>query len=77
MGHTEKRLMAELATLNEAEKARLLAYVERLKGERLVGAVHGLAAERAREREALAAELAPFRVALAGYNFDRAEANAR
>ena len=33
MGHTEKRLIAELATLNEAEQARLLAYVERLKAE--------------------------------------------
>ena len=77
MGHTEKRLIAELATLNEAEQARLLAYVERLKAERLAGAVNGLAAERARARDSLAAELAPFRVALAGYKFDRAEANAR
>ena len=71
MGHTEKRLIAELATLNEAEQARLLAYVERLKAERLAGA------EQARRRDALSAELAPFRVALAGYKFDRDEANAR
>ena len=76
MGHAE-RIMAEIATLDEAEQARLLAYVEKLKAERAVASGLALTADQARDRDALAAELAPFRVSLAGYRFDRNEANAR
>lgn len=63
MGHTE-RIIVELASLDEAEQARLLLFVEALKVEREV-------------RAALAAALAPYRVALGSYRFDREEANAR
>lgn len=76
MGHTE-RIIAELASLNEAEQASLLAYVEKLKAERHVAGALALTAQQARDRDALAAELAPFRVSLEGYRFDREEANAR
>ena len=76
MGHTE-RIIAELASLNEAEQASLLAYVEKLKASRLAARALTLTAAQARDRDALAAELAPFRVSLEGYKFDRDEANAR
>jgi hypothetical protein len=72
MGHTE-RIIAELATLSEREQVELLAYVEALKAKRSLK----LTAAQKRERDALAAELAPFRVSLEGYKFDREEANAR
>ena len=76
MGHAE-RIIAELASLSEAEQARLLAYVEELKVERMAARSLQLTATQARERDALAAELAPFRVSFTGYKFDREEANAR
>lgn len=76
MGHTE-RIIAELASLSEMEQASLLAYVENLKARRLATSAVGLTATQARERDALAAEPAPFRVSLEGYKFDREEANAR
>lgn len=76
MGHTE-RIIAELASLSETEQASLLAYVENLKALRLASSAVDLTAAQARERDALAAELAPFRVSLTGYKFDRDEANAR
>ena len=77
MGHIEQRLIAELATLNQAEQASLLAHVERLKAERSAAAVQGLTAAQGSGCDALAAQLASFRIALGGYKFDRAEANAR
>ena len=76
MGHAE-RIMAEIASLDEAEQARLLAYVEKLKAARVTAKAPGLSAAQARDRDALAAELSPFRVSLAGFKFDREEANAR
>ena len=76
MGHAE-RIIAEIVTLNEVELANLLAYVEKLKAERVAANAPRLTAAQARDRDALAAELAPFRVSLAGYKFDREEANAR
>ena len=76
MGHAE-RIIAEIATLNEAEQASLLAYVEKLKAGRVAAKLPTLTAAQARDRDALAAELAPFRVSLVGYKFDREEANAR
>lgn len=76
MGHAE-RIIAEIATLDETERASLLAYVERLKAERAIAKTSPLTASQARDRDTLAAELAPFRVSLAGYKFDRDEANAR
>ena len=72
MGHAE-RIIAEIATLDETEKARLLAFVEQLKAAREP-------TEKTRQdadRRQLAAALAPFRVRLAGYRFDREEASAR
>ena len=76
MGHAE-RIIAEIATLNETEQASLLAYVEKLKAGRLAVKAPKLTAAQARDRDALAAELAPFRVSFVGYKFDREEANAR
>ena len=76
MGHAE-RIIAAIATLNEVEQASLLAFVEKLKAGRVVAKVTKLTAAQTRDRDALAAELAPFRVSLAGYRFDREEANAR
>lgn len=70
MGHTE-RIIAELATLDEAEQARLLAFVRELKAART------LTAQQQADRAKLSAELAPFRVRLADFRFDREEANAR
>lgn len=70
MGHTE-RIVAELATLDEVEKARLLAFVHELKAARLVSV------QQQDDREMLSAALAPYRVALAGFRFDREDANAR
>ncbi|HMN75497.1 MAG TPA: hypothetical protein PKC97_05480 [Burkholderiaceae bacterium] len=70
MGHTE-RIVAELATLDETEKARLLAFVHELKAARTLGA------KQQGDRATLSAALAPYRVALAGFRFDREEANAR
>ena len=75
MGHTE-RIIAELATLDEAQQASLLAFVEQLKAERAAAGGEAVAAHR-EARAALRAALAPYRVALAGYRFDREEANAR
>ena len=77
MGHTERRLIAELATLSEAEQSRLLDYAHRMKAARIAQPESARTAEQANRHTALAAELNPFRVALAGYKFDRAEANAR
>ena len=76
MGHAE-RIIAEISTLNEAEQASLLAYVEKLKAGRAATKRSKLTAAQALDRDALAAELAPFRISLAGYKFDRDEANAR
>lgn len=76
MGHAE-RIIAEIATLDEIEQASLLAYVEKLKAGRAAAKGPRLTAAQALDRDALAAELAPFRVSLAGYKFDRDEANAR
>jgi len=70
MGHTE-HIMAELATLDEAERARLLAFVRELKAART------LTTQQQEDRAKLSAALAPFRVPLAGYRFDREDANAR
>ena len=70
MGHTE-HIIAELATLDEAEQARLLDFLRELK------AARALAAQQQEERAKLSAALAPFRVRLADYRFDREEANAR
>lgn len=77
MGHTE-RIIVELASLDATEQARLLAFVETLKAERLSRGVDGGSDATQREaRAALAAALAPYRVALTGYRFDRDAANAR
>ena len=76
MGLAE-RIIAEIATLNAAEQANLLAYVEKLKAERVTAKAPNLTAAQALDREALAAELSSVRVSLAGYKFDREEANAR
>lgn len=77
MGHTE-RIIVELASLDEAEQARLLLFVEALKVERVERAADGGSDAAQREvRAALAAALAPYRVALGSYRFDREEANAR
>jgi hypothetical protein len=76
MGHAE-RIIAEIATLDESEQASLLAYVEKLKAGRATAQAPKLSAAQARDRDALAAELAPFRVSLADFKFDREEANAR
>lgn len=70
MGHTE-RIIAEIATLDEAEQARLLAFVRDLK------AARSLTAQQREDQARLSAALAPFRVALAGCRFDRDDANAR
>ena len=72
MGHAE-RIIAEIATLDEAEQARLLAFVEALKAAR----ASVLTAQQLDDRAMLAAALAPFRVPLAERRFDREEANAR
>ena len=72
MGHAE-RIIAEIATLNEVEQANLLAYVEKLKADRLAVKVPKLTAAQVRDRDALVAELTPFRVSFAGYKFDREE----
>ena len=72
MGHAE-RIIAEIATLDEAEQARLLAFVEALKAARANTMTQGQLEDRAR----LAAALASFRVPLAEHRFDREEANAR
>lgn len=77
MGHTE-RIIVELASLDETEQARLPAFGETLKAGRLARAADGGGNAAQREaRAAMAAALAPYRVALAGYRFDREEANAR
>lgn len=76
MGHAE-RIIAEIATLDEIEQASLLAYVEKLKAGRAAAKAMELTAAQARDRDALAAELAPYRVSFVGYKFDREEANAR
>jgi hypothetical protein len=76
MGHTE-RIIAELASLSETEQSSLLEYVEKLKAARLAACAIELTEAQTRDRDALAAELAPFRVSLEGYEFDREEANAR
>jgi hypothetical protein len=76
MGHAE-RIMAEIAMLDEAEQVRLLAYVESLKAARLMAKMPALNPAQALDRDALAAELSSVRVSLAGYKFDREEANAR
>jgi len=70
MGHTE-RIAAELATLDEAEKARLLAFMHELKASR------NLSAQQQDDRASLFAALAPYRVPLAGFRFDREDDNAR
>ena len=76
MGHAE-RIIAEIAALDEAEQASVLAYVERLKGLRMAAKAPGLTAAQLHDRDALAADLSEFRVSLEGYRFDREEANAR
>ena len=72
MGHAE-RIIAEIATLDEAEQARLLAFVGALKAAR----ANPLTSQQCRDCAELAVALAPFRVHLADYRFDREEANAR
>ena len=76
MEHAE-RIMAEIAMLDDAEQARLMAYVETLKAARLMAKTPALDTAQALDRDALAAELSSFRVSLAGYKFDREQANAR
>jgi hypothetical protein len=70
MGHTE-HIMAEIATLDAAEQARLLAFVRELKAART------LTVQQREDQAKLSAALAPFRVSLAGHRFDREDANAR
>ena len=72
VGHAEK-IIAELATLDEFEQARLLAFVEGLKLARR----NALTAQQRDDCAELAALLAPFRIPLAGYRFDREEASSR
>jgi hypothetical protein len=77
MGHAE-RIIAEIAALDDAEKAAVLEYVEHMKSTQTAGKVANRpTTERARDRDALAAELQPFRASLKGYEFNREEANAR
>lgn len=70
MGYTE-RIMVEIATLDAAEQARLLAFVRDLKAART------LTTQQQDDQAKLSAALAPFRVQLAGWRFDREDANAR
>ena len=72
MGHAE-RIIAEVATLDESEQVRLLAFVEALKAARS----DPLTPQQLADRAAIAAAFAPYRVCLGGYRFDREEANAR
>jgi hypothetical protein len=74
---TIDRIIAEASTLDETQQARLLAFVEQLKAERMRARGITLTAEQARARDALARALASFRLPLAAYRFDREEANAR
>ena len=72
MGHTE-RIIAELATLDEAEQARLLVFMAELRAAR----ARASTGQQQDDRTKLSALLAPFRVPVADYRFDREEANAR
>jgi hypothetical protein len=76
VGHAE-RIIAEIATLNEVEQVSLLVFVARLKAARSAAKLPKLDAAQTRDRDALAAELSQVRISLAGYKFDREEANAR
>jgi hypothetical protein len=76
MGNID-RIIAEVASLDEARQAKLLAYVEQLKAEQKQGLGIELTADQARARDEVAAALTSFRLPLAGYKFDREEANAR
>lgn len=74
MGHAEK-IIAELATLDEAESAKLLEYVQQLKAQR--PAAEAAEADAAK-RERLIVGLRKYRLRMpADYRFDRDEANAR
>ena len=64
--------VAVAGTVDEAyAKARLLANVHELKSARM------LSVQQQDDRAMLSAALAPYRVALAGFRFDREDANAR
>ncbi|HEU0201874.1 MAG TPA: hypothetical protein VFR86_15765 [Burkholderiaceae bacterium] len=76
MGNID-RIIAEASSLDEARQAKLLAYVERLKVEQKQSRGIELTGDQARARDEIAAALASFRLPLAGYKFDREEANAR
>jgi len=76
MGHAE-RIIAELESLDEAEQARLLAYVEKLKAERSRAYLIAITAAQARDKADVANALARFRVSVASYRFDRKAANTR
>jgi hypothetical protein len=75
MGHTE-RIIAELASLEEADKARVLAYLQQLKSERETE-------ERRRSPMAeedfakLRAVFDRYRLRMTGFKFNRDEANER
>jgi hypothetical protein len=75
MGNID-RIIAEASSLDEARQAKLLAYVKQLRAEQQARGIQ-LTADQARTRDEIAAALAPFRVSLAGYKFNREEANAR
>ncbi|HEY4067018.1 MAG TPA: hypothetical protein VGM74_09005 [Burkholderiaceae bacterium] len=64
--------MAEIATLDDAEQAHVLAYVEQLKAARAGMKSPELASAQARARAVLAVDLSPFRVSLAGHRGPKA-----
>jgi hypothetical protein len=75
MGHTE-RIIAELASLEEADQAKVLAYLRQLKAER----EHEGRRPRPLSDEEFAkmhAFFDRFRLRMAGFKFDRDEANER
>jgi hypothetical protein len=76
MGHID-RIIAELSSLSDSEQARLLDYVAKLKADRHRQGILRLNDQQVRKRNELSLSLARFRVPLAGYRFDRDEANAR
>jgi hypothetical protein len=76
MGNID-RIIAEASSLDETRQARLLAYVKQLKEEQKQTHRIELTADQVRARDEITAALASFRLPLAGYKFDREEANAR
>ena len=76
MGNIDQ-IIAEVSSLDAARQARLLVYLGQLKAEQKQQGEIQLTAEQTRARDEIAAALTAFRVTLAGYKFDREEANAR